>query len=72
MLFFNVFLCYLKKAWDIYAKAYYLVAALKMEKKLTPKLFRAIQDEHQKLTSVESMVNFLVKEGVIKNLHRVP
>lgn len=54
--------------WDIYAKAYYLAKALKIEAKISPLLFTAIhgKDDTQNndLSSTAAMTNFFVKQGI--------
>ena len=57
-----------EKGWDMYAKAYYLARSLGIEKKITPVLFRAIQKDNKKLTTVDSMVHFFVQQGVSQEM----
>ena len=52
--------------WQIYAKAYYTAVALGVEDKIVPKLFAAVQDNGQKLSTEEDMAEFFVKHGVKK------
>ncbi len=57
-----------EKGWDIYAKAYYTADTLKINKKITPALFDAIQEKEKKLDTVDAMVAFFVKQGVDKKI----
>ncbi len=54
--------------WDLYAKAYYIALALGIEKKITPKLFYAIQDQNKSLGSESAMEEFFMSVGVKKNI----
>ncbi|KTD32599.1 thiol:disulfide interchange protein DsbA/DsbL [Legionella israelensis] len=51
------------KEWENYAKAYYTAQALSMTDKLTPLLFKAIQEERH-LSTRQKMIDFFVKHGV--------
>lgn len=44
--------------WDVYARAYYTSKALGIEKVSTPKIFKAIHDEHQQLNTAFAMQRF--------------
>lgn len=57
-----------EKYWDLYAKAYYISVALGMEKKMTPKLFYAIQERNKSLGSESAMEDFFIAAGVKKNI----
>lgn len=53
------------KEWTIYAKAYYTAKLLGIEDKISPALFKAIQDnKNQTLTSNQAMIAFFKAEGV--------
>lgn len=52
------------KDWDYYARAYYTAEALSLNATLDPRLFKAILDKKQRLNTQESMVDFLIKNGV--------
>lgn len=53
-----------ESGWEWYAKAYYIGIATNQESKLTPKIFKAIHDDHEKLNSLEAMDKFLVDQGL--------
>lgn len=57
-----------KPHWDLYAKAYYTAKTLALSDKLSPLLFKAIQDEKQTLSTPQAMVNFFVAHGVDKEI----
>lgn len=57
-----------KPDWELYAKAYYTAKTLAMADKLTPQLFKAIQDEKQPLNSTQAMINFFVAHGVDREI----
>ena len=57
-----------EKYWDLYAKAYYISVALGMEKKMTPKLFYAIQEQNKSLGSASAMEDFFIQAGVKKSI----
>ena len=50
--------------WDVYAKAYYTAVTLGINNKLTPALFKAIQEEQQHLNKAPAMIKFFIKNGV--------
>jgi len=50
--------------WEIYAKAYYTADVLSLTQKMTPLLFKAIQDKHQSLDTSSKMIQFFVANGV--------
>lgn len=56
------------KNWIFYAKAYHTLHLLGLEKKLNTVLFHAIQDENRSLMSDSAMIDFLMAQGVDKNL----
>jgi thiol:disulfide interchange protein DsbA len=57
-----------KPEWDVYAKAYYTAKTLAMTDKLSPVIFKAVQETKQPLTSNQAMVNLFVAEGVDKEI----
>jgi thiol:disulfide interchange protein DsbA len=57
-----------KPDWELYAKAYYTAKALALTTKLSPLLFKAIQDEKNPLNSTPNMINFFVAQGVDKEI----
>jgi len=57
-----------KPEWELYAKAYYTAKTLAMADKLTPQLFKAIQDEKKALDSKQAMINFFVAHGVDREI----
>ncbi len=50
--------------WNLYAKAYYIAQALKIESKITPKIFYAIHKSSRPLKTNKQMVAFFVEQGV--------
>lgn len=53
------------KEWIVYAKAYYTAKQLGIESKLSPELFKAIQDKKdESLTSNPGMIAFFKAQGV--------
>lgn len=54
------------KDWDLYAKAYYTAHLLKQDNKLSPLLFKAIQEERKSLKTNQEMIDFFVAQGVDK------
>lgn len=56
------------KNWEVYAKAYYLANILKKNAEIDPVLFKAIQVEKLKLTTPDKMEEFLIKQGLDKDL----
>lgn len=50
--------------WDIYAKAYYALKLLDKSKQLSPVIFKAIQEQNQKLNTPKEMIKFLVQQGI--------
>jgi len=50
--------------WDVYAKAYYIVSAMGLEAKLSPKLFAAVQEQNLNLTHKKALAAFLAQEGI--------
>lgn len=57
-----------KPDWEIYAKAYYTAKILALSEKVNPKLFKAIQEEKQPLSSNQAMIQFFVTQGVDKEI----
>ena len=57
-----------KPEWDLYAKAYYTAKTLALTDKLSPKLFKAIQEDKKPLSSKQSMIDFFVMNGVDKEI----
>lgn len=57
-----------KPEWNIYAKAYYTAKTLALSDKLNPKLFKAIQDDKNPLSSNQSMTDFFVVNDVDKEI----
>ncbi len=57
-----------KPDWDLYAKAYYTAKTLALSDKLSPLLFKAIQDEKNPLNSKQAMINFFVAQGVDREI----
>ena len=57
-----------EKHWDLYAKAYYIAVALGIEKKMTAKLFYAIQEQNKTLGSESAMEEFFIASGVKKQI----
>lgn len=53
-----------EKGWDVYAKAYYAADALGLEKKFTPLLFKAVQEQNLPLDNPSKMISFFVEHGV--------
>lgn len=54
--------------WENYAKAYYIANSLKITDKMTPLLFKAIQDEKKDLTKAQAMIDFFVAQGVASDV----
>ncbi|MFI4962403.1 MAG: thiol:disulfide interchange protein DsbA/DsbL [Legionellales bacterium] len=54
--------------WNLYAKAYYTAKMLAMTDKMSPLLFKAIQDEKKPLQSKQAMIDFFVAQGVDKEI----
>lgn len=54
--------------WALYAKAYYTAKTLALADKLTPLLFKAIQDEKKPLNSTSAMIDFFVAQGVDRDI----
>lgn len=50
--------------WELYAKAYYTASMLAMTDKMSPILFKKIQDDKNKLDSAQAMVALFVAEGI--------
>lgn len=52
--------------WVIYAKAYYTAKHFGISEKITPALFKAVQDERRDLSTPEKMADFFAQYGVSK------
>jgi thiol:disulfide interchange protein DsbA len=57
-----------KPDWELYAKAYYTAKTLAISDKLTPQLFKTIQDEKTPLNSKQAMINFFVAHGIDREI----
>ncbi|MCW8445359.1 thiol:disulfide interchange protein DsbA/DsbL [Fluoribacter gormanii] len=57
-----------KPSWELYAKAYYTAKTLALSDKMTPLLFKAIQEERKPLDSKQSMISFFVAQGVDREI----
>ncbi|WP_454784719.1 thiol:disulfide interchange protein DsbA/DsbL [Legionella sp. WA2024007413] len=57
-----------KPSWELYAKAYYTAKTLALSDKMTPLLFKAIQEERKPLDSKQAMISFFVAQGVDKEI----
>lgn len=57
-----------KSDWDLYAKAYYTAKTLAMTGKLTPLLFKAIQEDKKPLNSKQAMIQFFASQGVDREI----
>ena len=57
-----------EKNWDNYAKAYYVAQALDIEKKITPSLFKAIQEQNRTFENNQAMEAFFISMGVDPNV----
>lgn len=57
-----------KPEWNLYAKAYYTAKTLALADKLNPKLFKAIQEDKNPLSSNQSMTDFFIMNGVDKEI----
>jgi protein dithiol oxidoreductase (disulfide-forming) len=53
--------------WVIYAKAYYTAKHLDISEKVTPALFKAVQDEGRDLSTPEKMADFFATYGIDKS-----
>jgi thiol:disulfide interchange protein DsbA len=56
--------------WELYAKAYYTAKILALSNKINPILFKAIQEDKKILNTQELMVDFLVMQGLDKEIIR--
>lgn len=54
------------KEWQLYAKAFYTAKLLGIEEKMSPVLFKAIQEDKKPLSSTGDMIAFFVQNGVDK------
>lgn len=57
-----------KPEWDLYAKAYYTAKTLALSDKLSPQLFKTIQEERNPLASKQAMIDFFVAHGVDREI----
>lgn len=57
-----------KPNWELYAKAYYTAKTLALSEKITPALFKAIQDDKRSLDNNKSMIDFFVAQGVDREI----
>jgi thiol:disulfide interchange protein DsbA len=57
-----------KPDWDLYAKAYYTAKTLALIDKLSPLLFKTIQDDKKLLNSKQLMTDFFISQGVDKEI----
>lgn len=57
-----------KPTWNLYAKAYYTAKTLALTNKLSPALFKAIQEDKRLLESQQAMINFFVANGVDREI----
>lgn len=57
-----------KPDWELYAKAYYTTKVLALTGKLSPQLFKAIQEEKRPLNSKQAMIDFFVAQGVDREI----
>lgn len=53
-----------EQGWDVYAKAYYTARDLGVDKKMTPLIFAAIQQQGLDLTDPTKLEQFFVQNGV--------
>lgn len=57
-----------KPEWELYAKAYYTAKTLALAEKLSPQLFKAIQEDKKPLSSKQSMIDFFTAHGVDREI----
>jgi thiol:disulfide interchange protein DsbA len=57
-----------KPDWELYAKAYYTAKVLALSDKLSPALFKTIQDDKKLLNTKQSMVDFFISQGVNREI----
>lgn len=57
-----------KPDWENYARAYYTAKMLAMADKMSPVLFKTIQEDKKPLNTKESMVELFVSQGVDKEI----
>lgn len=57
-----------KPDWELYAKAYYTAKVLALSDKLSPVLFKTIQDDKKLLNTKQSMVDFFISQGVNREI----
>lgn len=53
-----------KPSWELYAKAYYTAKVLALSDKLSPLLFKSIQEENKSLDTAAQMTQFFIQHGV--------
>lgn len=52
------------KDWLYYAKAYYIASLIGQEERLSPELFKAIQEDKRSLVNNQAMIEFFTHHGV--------
>jgi thiol:disulfide interchange protein DsbA len=57
-----------KPNWELYAKAFYTAKALALTNKLSPVLFKAIQEDKNPLDNKQAMIDFFAAQGVDKEI----
>jgi thiol:disulfide interchange protein DsbA len=57
-----------KPEWNLYAKAYYTARALALAAKISPALFKSIQEDKKTLNTKQAMVDFFISQGVDKEI----
>ncbi|MGL5742460.1 MAG: thiol:disulfide interchange protein DsbA/DsbL [Legionella sp.] len=57
-----------KPSWELYAKAYYTAKTLAISDKMSPLLFKTIQEDKKPLDTKQAMVGFFVAQGVDKEI----
>lgn len=55
------------KGWDVVAKAYYIVEALKQNQTLDTVFFNAIHKDHLDLTNEQKLQEFFQKQGILQS-----
>lgn len=57
-----------KPDWELYAKAYYTAKTLALANKISPALFKTIQDDKKTLATSPEMIQFFVGQGVDREI----
>lgn len=57
-----------KPEWELYAKAYYTAKTLALADKMSPLLFKTIQEDKNPLASKQAMIDFFVAHGVDREI----